>query len=90
MNAVTKLAEAICVCTSNHDPDRRIECSYALAAAEKVVAAGWRPHADAGHRYDLLRAVLSYVDTHPDADLPLTLLEAIRTCVLPPGSGDAS
>jgi hypothetical protein len=75
---VSDLAEVICICTGNHDPHGRVECSYAERAAGKVIAAGWRPHADAGYRYDLLRAVLSYVDTHPDADLPLTLLDSIR------------
>lgn len=72
------LAEAICICTANHDPNARIECRYAQNAADRVVAAGWRPHADAGLRFDLLSAVLRFVDAHPEADLPLTLLEAIR------------
>ncbi|NUO57286.1 MAG: hypothetical protein HOV78_11510 [Hamadaea sp.] len=89
---MSSLSNQICVCTGNHDPERRVECAYAERAAQKVIAAGWRPHVDAGRRYDLLRAVLSYVDTHPEADLPLTLLEAIRRavapepCIAPPGN----
>lgn len=81
-----QLAETICVCTENHDPGRRIECAYAVAAAEKVTAAGWEPP---GRRLDLLRAVLSYVDSHAEADLPLTLLEEIRSetaRLTPPGA----
>lgn len=75
---VTRLAQNICVCTSNHDPVRRIECAYALAAAEKVAAAGWQPPStDADYRLRLLRAVVSFVDTN-GADLPLTLLDSIR------------
>lgn len=79
--SVSSLSSQICVCTGNHDPERRVECAYAERAAQKVIAAGWRPHSDAGCQHDLLRAVLSYVDTHPEADLPLTLLEAIRVQV---------
>lgn len=78
MSGRSDLAEAMCICTVSHAPSRRVECAYAERAADKVIAAGWRPHADAGHLYDLLRAVLAYVDTHPEADLPLTLLESIR------------
>ena len=78
MNGRPDLAEAICICTGDHDPARRVECSYAERAAQKVIAAGWRPNADAESQHDLLRAVLSYVDTHSEADLPLTLLESIR------------
>lgn len=75
---MSSLSNQICVCTGHHDPERRVECAYAERAAQKVIAAGWRPRSDAECRHDLLRAVLSYVDTHPEADLPLTLLETIR------------
>lgn len=73
---VDHLAEAICICTADHNPEMRIECHYAQRAAEMVAGAGWGP--DSLRRLDLLRAVLSYVDTHVETDLPLTLLEEIR------------